>query len=248
MARQVPAAIRFNNPGAQYPGPSAKKFGSTGTEIIGGGHKIAVFDNPVDGAAAQFDLLDNGYAGMKLKDAIHKWSGGNSSPEYTNAIVKATGISPDTVLTKDMLRNPQVAIPLAKTAADWEAGGAYPMSNEQWAMAHAKAFGGTPQTYAPQQQLAEAAPTSPTSSPLVGVGEPTAAPDGPLASLMSTMMPGQTEQDPKAEKELMKLASSYAQSPQTGGVQIQPVMQRQLDLSKLKAMLANRKPLGTMGA
>lgn len=248
MARMVPAAIRFNNPGAQYPGPSAKKFGSIGTEIIGGGHKIAVFDNPVDGAAAQFDLLDNGYAGMKLKDAIHKWSGGNSSPEYTNAIVKATGIAPDTVLTKEMLRNPQVAIPLAKTAADWEAGGQYPMSNDQWASAHAKAFGGTPQAYAPQQ-VAEATPSTPASSPIVGVGEPTAEPNGPLASLMSTMMPSQTQdQDPKAQKEMMQLAAQYVQPQQgAGGMQLQ-AQQRQLDLTKLKAMLANRKPLGTMGA
>ena len=62
-----PASIRYNNPGAQYPGPSARRFGSVGTEIIGGGHKIAVFDDPVKGAAAQFDLLNRGYAGMTLR-------------------------------------------------------------------------------------------------------------------------------------------------------------------------------------
>jgi hypothetical protein len=60
----IPASIRYNNPGAQYPGASASAFGSTGFGIIGGGHKIARFDDPESGAAAQFDLLNRRYAGM----------------------------------------------------------------------------------------------------------------------------------------------------------------------------------------
>jgi hypothetical protein len=140
---QPPASIRFNNPGAQYPGPSARKFGSIGTEIIGGGHKIAVFDDPVRGAAAQFDLLDRSYAGMTLGQAIKKWSGGNSSPAYAAHISKATGIPLESRLTPEMLRDPTVAVPFAKASADWEAGGKYPMTDEQWKAAHAMAFGGS---------------------------------------------------------------------------------------------------------
>ena len=49
----TPASICYNNPGAMYPGPSATRFGSTGFEVIGGGHRIATFDNPVNGAAAE---------------------------------------------------------------------------------------------------------------------------------------------------------------------------------------------------
>lgn len=137
-----PASIRYNNPGAQYPGPSARKFGSTRTEIIGGGHKIAVFDDPVNGAAAQFDLLNRAYVGMPLSAAIAKWSGGNSSAAYAARISNATGIPLNAVLTPDMLRNPAVAVPLARTAADWETGGRYPMTDEQWQAAHSLAFGG----------------------------------------------------------------------------------------------------------
>ena len=65
-----PASLRYNNPGAQYPGPSARRFGSVGTETIGGGHKIAVFDDPVNGAAAQFDLLLRSYAGLPSSPAL----------------------------------------------------------------------------------------------------------------------------------------------------------------------------------
>lgn len=140
--KQPPASIRYNNPGAQYPGPSAKRFGSTGTEIIGGGHKIAVFDDPVKGAAAQFDLLSRAYAGMSLQDAIRKWSGGNSSDAYAQHISRATGIPLDGLLTRELLSDPTKAIPLAKTAADWEAGGNYPMSGEQWSQAFQMAQGG----------------------------------------------------------------------------------------------------------
>lgn len=138
----TPASIRFNNPGAQYPGPSARKFGSTGTEIIGGGHKIAVFDNPVNGAAAQFDLLRRGYTGMTLGDAIRKWSGGNSSPAYAARVSNATGVSLDTPLTPEMINDPNFAIPFAKSAASWEAGRDYPMTDEQWREAHKLAGGG----------------------------------------------------------------------------------------------------------
>lgn len=159
-----PASIRYNNPGAQYPGPSARKFGSTRTEIIGGGHKIAVFDDPVNGAAAQFDLLDRAYAGLTLQDAIRKWSGGNSSAAYAARLSKATGIPMNGVLTPAMLRDQAVAIPLARTSADWETGGRYPMTDQQWQAAHALAFGGAaPQasSSAPPMTPADATPASP---------------------------------------------------------------------------------------
>jgi hypothetical protein len=51
-----PASFRYFNPGAQYPSEEAARFGQTGYGIIGGGHKIARFPSPVNGAAANFDL------------------------------------------------------------------------------------------------------------------------------------------------------------------------------------------------
>lgn len=184
-----PASIRFRNPGAMYPGPSAKRFGSTGTEIIGGGHKIAVFDDPVKGAAAQFDLLSRAYAGMTLKDAIHKWSGGNSSDAYAQHISRATGIPLDGLLTRELLSDPNKAIPLAKTAADWEAGGQYPMTGEQWSRAFQMAQGGplpaVPSAAAPSlASTAIAAPTASVGLPGLDLelppGEGGAAPFGSL--------------------------------------------------------------------
>jgi len=64
-----PASIRYNNPGAQYPSARAAAFGQTGYGIIGGGHKIARFPSPVNGAAANFDLLcrhENGAGGQEV--------------------------------------------------------------------------------------------------------------------------------------------------------------------------------------
>jgi hypothetical protein len=141
---QTPASIRYNNPGAQYPGASAKKFGTLGTEIIGGGHKIAVFDDPVKGAAAQFDLLDRGYTNMTVADAIRKWSGGNFSQPYAQYLTSnVPGLTLDTVLTPDKLRDPSFAVPFAKASASWEAGRPYPMTDEQWQNAHRLSFGGS---------------------------------------------------------------------------------------------------------
>lgn len=135
-----PAAIRFNNPGAMYPGPSSEKFGAVATETIGGGHKIAVFPDAESGAAAQFDLLDRSYTGKTLKDAISKWSGGNDVSTYLAVIEKDTGIKGGTVLTKDMVRDPLFAIPLARAMARQESGKEYPLTEAQWRAAHSRAF------------------------------------------------------------------------------------------------------------
>lgn len=137
-----PASVRFNNPGAMYPGPSSRKFGATHTETIGGGHKIAVFPDAVSGAAAQFDLLSSKYTGQSLEKAIAKWSGGNSVDAYLGRITKATGLERGTVLTKEMMADPRVAIPLAKIMSTHEAGTTYPLSDEQWDKAHQMALAG----------------------------------------------------------------------------------------------------------
>lgn len=134
------ATIRFANPGAQYPGISARKFGSTKTAIIGGGHKIAVFDSSVKGAAALFDLLARLYVNLTLAAAIKKWSGGNNVDSYLAQIKRLSGYGPDTKLTLDFLHNQDKAIALAKAMAHHETGVEYPMSEREWIEAHALAF------------------------------------------------------------------------------------------------------------
>ncbi len=151
MPGLLPASIRYNNPGGQYPGPSARQFNTTGTETIGGGHKIAVFATPEEGAAAQFHLLNNSYTGMPLGQAISKWSGGNAGPAYTDFVSKQTGISPDTVLTPEFLSSPQ-GIALAKAQAHWEAGRPSPLTDEQWTTAQKMAYGSSSGMPIPAQQ------------------------------------------------------------------------------------------------
>lgn len=143
-----PASIRFWNPGAMWPGPSATAFGATGFDTLndGQGNKIARFPDAESGGAAQFDLLKRGYSGMRLADAIRKWSGGNHWQPYASHISKNTGLTPDTVLTPEFLADPSKAVPLAKAMAHWEAGRPYPMTDEQWNAAHVRFLGGPKST------------------------------------------------------------------------------------------------------
>lgn len=159
-----PAAIRFNNPGAMWPGASSKLFGATSYATLNDGQKnrIAQFPDAESGAAAQFDLLKRGYAGMTLADAIMKWSGKNSPGEYTNYVSQNAGIPANAVLTPELLGDPTRAVPIAKAMAAWEAGRRdkagrlipYPMADDQWNSAHKRFLGGpqtastaTPQNY-----------------------------------------------------------------------------------------------------
>lgn len=140
-ARQ--ASIRYNNPGAMWPGPSAKKFGAISSVNLadGQGNKIAVFPDAIHGGAAHFDLLSRKYTGVTLGAAVRRWSGGNSVPTYLSVIQRETGLTPDTRLTPDLMRDPHIAIPLAKAMARQEAGRDYPMSDGQWLQAFLLANG-----------------------------------------------------------------------------------------------------------
>ena len=137
------ATIRYLNPGAMYPGPSAKRFGSTEYGVIGGGHKIAKFPDPVSGAAAQFDLLKNSYAGMPLANLLKKWSGGNSSGPYANYVASKLGIDPNMKITGQMLQDPNFAVKFAQAKSQWETGGKYPLDEAGWRKAHGMVYGGS---------------------------------------------------------------------------------------------------------
>jgi hypothetical protein len=145
--RKGPASIRYNNPGAMWPGPSSKKFGAVGHVNLkdGQGNKIAVFPTAVHGAAAQFDLLSRKYTGKTLRSAISTWSGGNSVGTYLKVLEREIGISANTKLTKEMIADPRIAIPLAKAMGVQEAGKPFPMSDKGWANAHAMFLGKSPE-------------------------------------------------------------------------------------------------------
>lgn len=126
-----PASIRFNNPGAQYPARWAKAFGMDGFGIIGGGHLIAHFPDPIAGAAANMTLLSRSYVGMTIGAAGAKWTGGNG--------FGVPGYDPNQVLTSELLNNATFVIPLMKAIAKREAGKDSPLTDDQWVNAF-KAF------------------------------------------------------------------------------------------------------------
>jgi hypothetical protein len=121
---RVPASIRFNNVGAQYPASWAKKFGMDGSGIIGGGHLIAHFPNPVAGAAANMYLLAKSYVGMPIGTAGVKWTGGNG--------FGVPGYDPHTILTRELLNDPAFMIPFLKAIGRREAGKDSPLTDDQW--------------------------------------------------------------------------------------------------------------------
>lgn len=178
-----PASIRTNNPGAQWFGPIARQFGATGSESLPGGNNAAIFDDPVNGAAAQFALWGKNYAGMPLSAAISKWSGGNSSPAYVDFIQKQTGLAPDTVLTRDVLTGPQ-GVALAKAQARWEAGRDYPLSDDQWRAAQAKGLG-TPADASSGQGAVPLAPAAANAPPIAAAAPGGMAPDGAGGGMLS---------------------------------------------------------------
>lgn len=154
------ASVRNNNPGAMYPGPSASAYGSTSHEDLSTGHKIAQFPDAESGGAAMFDLLDRGYKGMTLSDALNKWSGGNNAPEYTALVTGRTGLPANARLTRELLMSPQ-GIELAKAMAGHEAGGSFPMTDQQWRSSQGRSVG----SGRPLGPIAAATPLEPGNMP-----------------------------------------------------------------------------------
>jgi hypothetical protein len=148
----IPASIRNNNPGAIYPGPSARKFGGKEGEVLkskDGKHPIVKFPTAVHGAAALFDNLNNArsisgyyYRNQTLAKAIETWCGAIRAHSYLALIKQQSGIEPTEVLTPEFLRDPERCVALAKAMARHEAGTTYPLDPQDWIEAHAMAFGG----------------------------------------------------------------------------------------------------------
>jgi peptidoglycan hydrolase-like protein with peptidoglycan-binding domain len=142
---KIPAAIRYKNPGAMWPGKTATKWGSTGYVTLndGQGNKIAIFPTFVQGAAAQFDLWATKYTtGETLKQLIERWSGDNSPKQYVQFLEDRTGISIDTVVSKQLLASP-AGWKLLKAQSRWEAGQEMPLSDAEWQQAQQMVFKGT---------------------------------------------------------------------------------------------------------
>lgn len=144
----TPASIRNRNPGAMEPGPSSRRFGSSSFETLKWRgpdgtpktNRIATFSTSEHGAAAMFDLLDRKYTGLPLKDAVARWCGGYWASEYAARVEEASGLKATDILTKNFIRDPAHAIPIAKAMARMEAGCDYPMDDAGWQSGHRMAF------------------------------------------------------------------------------------------------------------
>lgn len=144
IGKSKKASIRSNSPGAMWPGPSSRRFGAVQQQMLadglGQGNRIAIFPDAISGAAALFDLWYRAYTDRKLKDAIKKWSGGNHVQSYLDVFIERANIPPDMIITKDMIKHPEFAIRFAKAMAWHEAGEEFPLTDEQWRLAHSEAF------------------------------------------------------------------------------------------------------------
>lgn len=137
MAR-IPAAIRAKNPGAMWPGPVSKKWGSTKFESLndgtGQGNKIAYFDTWHQGICAQLDLWRTSakYKNKKFKDAIAIWSGGNHVQAYIRYVIeRIPSMTPDTVMNDAFWASANGAWFL-KVQAMHEAGQKMPVPDQAW--------------------------------------------------------------------------------------------------------------------
>lgn len=119
------AAVRTNNPGAQWPSSQASRFGATSHEDLRDGNKIAVFPTPVHGAASNMDLLARSYVGMTIGAGQQKWSGSHRAG--------LPGWDSNQVITKDMVQSPDFMIPFMKSIANAETpNGANALNDQQW--------------------------------------------------------------------------------------------------------------------
>ena len=180
------ANVRYNNPGAQGINVDARAFGSTVNDTISSG-KIARFDDPVHGMAANLATVSRVYAGDTVGHMISRWSNGgrNSIP----------GIPSNTVLTKELLNNPEFMAKLGPAIAAGEGPGHYPMSQEHirtaaaWAIEYRRtgkvpqeAAGGKGAVTPPWMQM-------PAYQPPTGGGGGTPGGGTPAAPAAPVMMP-----------------------------------------------------------
>ena len=149
----VPASLRYNNPGAQWPNASSKKFGQTDEGVIGGGNKIAGFPSPVHGLASNIDLLQHSYTGMTVGAAIHKWSGGGRG--------SVPGFNSNQVITPEMARDPAFIKSFFHQMESAESGRPASLTDKQYNQAIAMQRAGSAAAYEQQQRQGGGVASSP---------------------------------------------------------------------------------------
>ena len=141
--RAIPAPIRFNNPGAQWPSAESRRFGQTDEAVIGGGNKIAGFPSPVHGVASNMALLSRKYVGKSVSSAIQMWSG--------NHRASVPGYDPNMIITPEMAKDPKFMLPFFRAMQKAEAGKEW-MTPEQLQQGYDMYRAGSPEAYAAAQE------------------------------------------------------------------------------------------------
>lgn len=148
-----PAAIRYKNPGAMWPGNIATKWGSkrwiylsdgTGQGGNGMGNKIAIFDNWVDGICAQLDLwrTSQNYRNKRFDQAITVWSGGNHVESYIKYVLtRIPGMERGTIMNDAFWRGP-MGLKFLQVQAGHEAGKPIPAPEADWIEAQRRVMSG----------------------------------------------------------------------------------------------------------
>jgi hypothetical protein len=91
---------RNNNPGDIEYGQFAIAHGATGRDL-----RFAVFPSPTAGFSAMRVLLSRAYVGLTLTQALDKYAPPveNETNAYIANVCKWTGLTPDTVLTEELI-------------------------------------------------------------------------------------------------------------------------------------------------
>ena len=93
---------RRNNPGDIIEGQFAQAHGALASD----GSRFAAWPDAPAGFAAMRTLLTEHYLGLTVAQALNKWappSDGNDTSAYTAGVCEMTGLTPDTVLTSELL-------------------------------------------------------------------------------------------------------------------------------------------------
>lgn len=137
----LPASIRFNNPGAVNAVAWNKALpGFAGSQIIGGGNEIAIYYSPEQGVAMWWELMRK-YANSGATTVgaiIDKYGGGQNYSAYKSFVVDKTGFAADTEIDLD---DGAQLLKFAKAMFWYEAGRSTPLTDKQilYGFAYARA-------------------------------------------------------------------------------------------------------------
>lgn len=101
--KNIPASLRYNNPGAAWPNSFSGRFGMTdrNNRLDSAGNQIGGYPTQVHGLANNIALALQNYVGKTVSQAMSRWSGGHRAEVGPNSPFKGSDI-----VTRDMVLSP----------------------------------------------------------------------------------------------------------------------------------------------